>query len=118
LFAVKSARLPLYKPLPLQDKADRPFRFVLAYDHPFVDGNGRVAGALFYWSALPHGYWLLEFVSISRVLKQAPAQHSPDRLSGTCGARALGQAKNRALVRLPCARIAPRQIGQRRALLR
>ena len=50
--------------------------FALAYDHPFVDGNGRVARALFYWSALSHGYWLLEFISISRVLKQAPAQYN------------------------------------------
>lgn len=50
--------------------------FALAYDHPFVDGNGRVARALFYWSALSQGYWLLEFVSISWVLKQAPAQYS------------------------------------------
>ncbi|MCB2263109.1 MAG: Fic family protein [Candidatus Thiosymbion ectosymbiont of Robbea hypermnestra] len=50
--------------------------FALAYDHPFVDGNGRVARALFYWSALSRGYWLLEFISISRVLKQAPAQYS------------------------------------------
>ena len=29
--------------------------FALAYDHPFVDGNGRVARALFYWSALSQG---------------------------------------------------------------
>ncbi len=29
--------------------------FWLAYDHPFVDGNGRVARALFYWSMLHHG---------------------------------------------------------------
>ncbi len=50
--------------------------FALAYDHPFVDGNGRVARALFYWSALSRGYWLLEFILISRVLKQAPAQYS------------------------------------------
>src|SRR5262249_39667268 len=26
--------------------------FWLAYDHPFVDGNGRTARALFYWSML------------------------------------------------------------------
>ncbi|WP_089723784.1 Fic family protein [Candidatus Thiosymbion oneisti] len=50
--------------------------FALAYDHPFVDGNGRVARALFYWSALSRGYRLLEFVSISRVLKQAQAQYN------------------------------------------
>lgn len=50
--------------------------FALAYDHPFVDGNGRVARALFYWSALRQGYWLMEFVSISSVLRKAPAQYA------------------------------------------
>ncbi|MEM6296221.1 MAG: Fic family protein [Myxococcota bacterium] len=49
--------------------------FWLAYDHPFVDGNGRTARALFYWSALRSGYWLLEFITISRVIKQAPAKY-------------------------------------------
>lgn len=50
--------------------------FWLAYDHPFVDGNGRTARALFYWAMLRHGYWLTEFLSISRVIKKAPAQYS------------------------------------------
>lgn len=50
--------------------------FALAYDHPFVDGNGRVARALFYWSALSQGFWLMEFVSISGILKKAPAQYA------------------------------------------
>src|SRR6266496_723861 len=49
--------------------------FWLAYDHPFVDGNGRTARALFYWSMLRHEYWLAEFISISKILKQAPAQY-------------------------------------------
>lgn len=49
--------------------------FWLAYDHPFVDGNGRTARALFYWSMLAQGYWLFEFVSISRILREAPAQY-------------------------------------------
>lgn len=49
--------------------------FWLAYDHPFVDGNGRVARALFYWSMLHHGYWLFEFVSISQIILKAPAQY-------------------------------------------
>jgi Fic family protein len=50
--------------------------FMLGYDHPFVDGNGRTARALFYWSMLSQGYWLAEYISISRILKKAPAQYS------------------------------------------
>lgn len=49
--------------------------FWLAYDHPFVDGNGRTARALFYWQMLNAGYWLFEFVSISQVLRKAPVQY-------------------------------------------
>ncbi len=49
--------------------------FWLAYDHPFVDGNGRMARALFYWSRLRQGYWLFEFVSISRIILQSPVQY-------------------------------------------
>ena len=49
--------------------------FWLAYDHPFVDGNGRTARALFYWSMLRQGHWLAEHVSISRILRKAPARY-------------------------------------------
>ncbi|MEK6642945.1 MAG: Fic family protein [Planctomycetota bacterium] len=49
--------------------------FWLAYDHPFVDGNGRMARALFYWSMLRSGYWLCEFISISHVILKAPVQY-------------------------------------------
>ncbi|MEX2181380.1 MAG: Fic family protein [Gemmatimonadaceae bacterium] len=49
--------------------------FWLAYDHPFVDGNGRTARALFYWAMARYGYWLCEFVSISRILKKARGQY-------------------------------------------
>ncbi|MCY4651213.1 MAG: Fic family protein [bacterium] len=49
--------------------------FYLAYVHPFVDGNGRTARALFYRTLLRHGYWLAEFLSISRLLRQAPVQY-------------------------------------------
>lgn len=45
--------------------------FWLAYDHPFCDGNGRTARALFYWSMLHHGYWLIEFISISEIIRKA-----------------------------------------------
>ncbi len=50
--------------------------FWLAYDHPFVDGNGRTARALFYWSMLHQGFWLFEFISISNILLKAPAQYA------------------------------------------
>jgi len=49
--------------------------FWLAYDHPFVDGNGRTARALFYWFMLRHRYWLFEFISISEIILKAPAQY-------------------------------------------
>lgn len=50
--------------------------FWLAYEHPFLDGNGRTARALFYWAMLRSGYWVFEFISISRILKQAPSQYA------------------------------------------
>jgi Fic family protein len=49
--------------------------FWLAYDHPFVDGNGRTARALFYWSMLRHNYWLCEYISISPIILKAPGQY-------------------------------------------
>jgi Fic family protein len=49
--------------------------FWLAYDHPFKDGNGRTARALFYWSMLRHGYWMCEFISISQIIRRSPAQY-------------------------------------------
>ena len=42
--------------------------FMIAYMHPFVDGNGRTARALFYWYMLKEKYWLTEYMSISRVI--------------------------------------------------
>ena len=50
--------------------------FWLAYEHPFVDGNGRTARALFYWSMLRHGYRLVEFLTISHIIRRAPAQYA------------------------------------------
>lgn len=47
----------------------------LASDHPFVDGNGRTARALFYWSMISSGYWLCEYLAVSRLLKKAPAKY-------------------------------------------
>ncbi len=45
--------------------------FMLAYMHPFVDGNGRTARALFYWYMLKENYSLTEYMSISRVIAKS-----------------------------------------------
>lgn len=45
--------------------------FMIGYDHPFVDGNGRTARALFYWSMAKSGYWLVEFISISEFIRKS-----------------------------------------------
>jgi Fic family protein len=50
--------------------------FWIGYDHPFEDGNGRTARLIFYWSMRKHGYWLAEYLSISRILRQAPAKYT------------------------------------------
>ncbi|MDQ3757401.1 MAG: Fic family protein [Actinomycetota bacterium] len=50
--------------------------FVLAYDHPFEDGNGRTARALFYWSMRRQGYWVTEYLSISRIFREGPARYA------------------------------------------
>ncbi len=42
--------------------------FWLAYDHPFKDGNGRTARALFYWLMLRRDFWLFQFISISQII--------------------------------------------------
>jgi Fic family protein len=51
-------------------------RFWLAYNHPFEDGNGRTARALFYWFMRTRGYWLVEYLSISRILRKSPGKYS------------------------------------------
>ncbi len=49
--------------------------FLIGYIHPFVDGNGRTARALFYWYLLKNGYWLTEYLSISRVIMKSKTQY-------------------------------------------
>jgi len=46
--------------------------FWLAYEHPYVDGNGRTARALFYWYMLKQKYWAFEYLSISRIIHASP----------------------------------------------
>ncbi|HNX18463.1 MAG TPA: Fic family protein [Methanoregula sp.] len=50
--------------------------FLIGYIHPFNDGNGRTARAIFYWYALKHHYDLIEYISISRIFVHAPAQYA------------------------------------------
>ena len=49
--------------------------FMLAFMHPFVDGNGRTARALFYWYMLKEGYKLTEYMSISRVIAKSKSSY-------------------------------------------
>ena len=49
--------------------------FLIGYIHPFFDGNGRTARALFYWYLLKNGYWLTEYLSISRVILKSKTQY-------------------------------------------
>ncbi|NWB52178.1 Fic family protein [Pseudomonas sp. F8002] len=49
--------------------------FMMGYEHPFRDGNGRTARCLFYWFMLKSGYWPLEYISISALLKEAPVKY-------------------------------------------
>jgi Fic family protein len=49
--------------------------FWLAYDHPFEDGNGRTARLLFFWLMHARGYWLAEYLPISRLIRKAPARY-------------------------------------------
>lgn len=50
--------------------------FLLGYIHPFVDGNGRTARAVFYWYMLKRGYWMMEYIPISRVFLKSRMQYA------------------------------------------
>lgn len=54
--------------------------FMIGYEHPFNDGNGRTARCIFYWCLLKNGYWAFEYISISALLKQAPVQYGESYL--------------------------------------
>jgi Fic family protein len=49
--------------------------FMIGWIHPFTDGNGRTARALFYWYMLKNGYWLTEYLSISRIIQGTKSQY-------------------------------------------
>lgn len=49
--------------------------FLIGYIHPFNDGNGRTARTIFYWYVLRKGYWLFEFMAISRILLRSKTRY-------------------------------------------
>ena len=44
--------------------------YALAYIHPFLDGNGRVSRSLFYWYCMKNGYPMVQYLSISKVIRK------------------------------------------------
>ncbi len=50
--------------------------FYLSYIHPFNDGNGRTARALFYWYMLKNAYWMFEYLTISKIFIESPSRYA------------------------------------------
>src|ERR1043166_4316274 len=48
----------------------------VGYLHPFTDGNGRMARAIFYWYLLKNEYWAIAYIPVSMVLKSAKRQYT------------------------------------------
>ena len=49
--------------------------FQIGYIHPFMDGNGRTARALFYWFLVKKEYTLIKNISISRAILNSRIQY-------------------------------------------
>lgn len=49
--------------------------FAVGYEHPFHDGNGRVARSLFYWCLFRHDFAAFRYIAISTLLKSAPVKY-------------------------------------------
>ncbi len=49
--------------------------YLIGYLHPFNDGNGRTARSIFYWYVLSHGYWLFEYMPISRIILRSKKKY-------------------------------------------
>lgn len=64
--------------------------FLIAYYHPFIDGNGRTARALFYWYMLKENYWMMEYLSISRIIYKTKSAYERSFLHTECDGNDLG----------------------------
>ena len=64
--------------------------FLIGFIHPFADGNGRTARAVFYWYMLRKGYWLTEYLSISRIISKSKRQYEKAYLYTECDENDLG----------------------------
>lgn len=54
--------------------------FLIGFEHPFRDGNGRVARALFYWYMFKNDFSAFRYITISLLLKNAPVQYGKSYL--------------------------------------
>ncbi|MGI2152354.1 Fic family protein [Shewanella oncorhynchi] len=54
--------------------------FVIGYVHPFRDGNGRIARALFYWYLFKCGYTGFRYIAISALLQKSPIKYGQSYL--------------------------------------
>lgn len=64
--------------------------FFISFLHPFVDGNGRTARAIFYWYLLKEGYWLTEYLSISRIIYKSKASYEKSFLQSETDGNDIG----------------------------
>lgn len=54
--------------------------FCIGYEHPFRDGNGRVARALFYWYLFKKDFASFRYIAISVLLKKASTSYGKSYL--------------------------------------
>lgn len=54
--------------------------FAIGYEHPFRDGNGRVARSLLYWYLFKQDFAAFRYIAISTLLKAAPIQYGKSYL--------------------------------------
>lgn len=54
--------------------------FAIGFEHPFRDGNGRVARSLFYWYLFKQDFAAFRYIAISTLLKAVPVQYGKSYL--------------------------------------